>query len=197
MARSADILTTHQVAEKLGVNPVTVARWAKAGRLPAFRTAGGHRRIRKADLDRFLEDCGFFESASAPIEVTESKVLVAVANQDLATLIARSAAEQSGVAEVSSANDAFTAGLILGRDRPTVLFLDLKLPGVDGLELCRRLRRDTNFRGLRIVALAADGQDESEILTAGASECLTQPIGPPDIRDVLARVPAGKSPLSG
>lgn len=48
---SEDVLTSGEVAEKFGVDPKTVARWAKAGKLtPAFLTLGGHRRYRESDI---------------------------------------------------------------------------------------------------------------------------------------------------
>jgi excisionase family DNA binding protein len=47
-----DILTTRRVADVLGVSMDTVGRWAEAGMLPSFRTLGGHRRFRWADVRR-------------------------------------------------------------------------------------------------------------------------------------------------
>lgn len=43
------------VARLLGVHPGTVTRWVEEGRLKAIRTPGGHRRIARSELDRFLE----------------------------------------------------------------------------------------------------------------------------------------------
>jgi excisionase family DNA binding protein len=48
------ILTTKKVAEKFGVNPQTVIVWANTGRLPHFRTPGGHRRYLLADVEHLL-----------------------------------------------------------------------------------------------------------------------------------------------
>ena len=47
------LLGTHQAARLLSVDAGTVIRWADAGRFPAFRTPGGHRRILRTDLMRF------------------------------------------------------------------------------------------------------------------------------------------------
>jgi excisionase family DNA binding protein len=38
------------------VNPKTVTRWARSGRISAVRTIGGHRRFRSSEINRFLED---------------------------------------------------------------------------------------------------------------------------------------------
>jgi excisionase family DNA binding protein len=44
------ILTTQQVADLFAVHPTTVTKWADSGSLPHFRTPGGHRRFREADV---------------------------------------------------------------------------------------------------------------------------------------------------
>lgn len=54
MAEDA-LLTPGEVAEMFRVNPKTVTRWARAGRISAVRTLGGHRRFRAAEIRRFLE----------------------------------------------------------------------------------------------------------------------------------------------
>ncbi|MDQ1506494.1 MAG: hypothetical protein QOD57_4221 [Actinomycetota bacterium] len=51
-----ELLTPGEVAVMFRVNPKTVTRWARAGRIAAIRTIGGHRRFRASDIQRFLED---------------------------------------------------------------------------------------------------------------------------------------------
>lgn len=48
-------LTTGQVARRFGVHPATVWDWAETGKLPHFRTPGGHRRFHVIDVERLLE----------------------------------------------------------------------------------------------------------------------------------------------
>ena len=50
-----DLLTPTEVAELFKVNPKTVTRWAKAGKISAIRTLGGHRRFSAAEILRYLE----------------------------------------------------------------------------------------------------------------------------------------------
>ena len=45
------LLTPREVAELFGVDPKTVTRWAKAGKLTSIRTLAGHRRFRKSEVD--------------------------------------------------------------------------------------------------------------------------------------------------
>lgn len=49
------LLTPSEVARIFRVNPKTVTRWARSGKLPAIRTLGGHRRFRSADIRAFLD----------------------------------------------------------------------------------------------------------------------------------------------
>ena len=51
-----ELLTPSEVAVMFRVDPKTVTRWARAGRLSAIRTIGGHRRFRASEVERFLED---------------------------------------------------------------------------------------------------------------------------------------------
>ena len=72
---------------------------------------------------------------------------------------------------------------------PDIVILDLMLPGVDGLEVCRRLKGDPRTRNIPIVMLTAKG-DEADVVTGlelGASDYVTKPFSP---RVLTARIRA-------
>ena len=50
------LLTPSEVAAMFRVNPKTVTRWARAGKISAIRTLGGHRRFRASEIRRCLEE---------------------------------------------------------------------------------------------------------------------------------------------
>ena len=81
-------------------------------------------------------------------------------------------------------------GLKLARTyTPDLLLLDLMLPGIDGLEVCRRLKRDQSTDNVAILVLSAKGE-ESDVVTGlelGADDYVTKPFSP---RVLLARVKA-------
>ncbi|MBW3548374.1 MAG: BldC family transcriptional regulator [Actinobacteria bacterium] len=58
------LLTPSEVAQLFRVNPKTVTRWARAGKLSAIRTLGGHRRFRASEIHRCLEEMSGEEPAS-------------------------------------------------------------------------------------------------------------------------------------
>ena len=82
------------------------------------------------------------------------------------------------------------AGLALAREQaPDLVLLDLMLPGLDGLQVCRALRADTRTRALPILMLTARGGEADVVagLDAGADDYLTKPFSP---KILVARVRA-------
>jgi excisionase family DNA binding protein len=57
-----ELLTPGEVAVMFRVNPKTVTRWARAGKISAVRTLGGHRRFRASEIQRFLTDAQEFQA---------------------------------------------------------------------------------------------------------------------------------------
>jgi excisionase family DNA binding protein len=55
MMAKHELLTPSEVAVLFRVDPKTVSRWARAGRISAIRTIGGHRRFRASEIQRFIE----------------------------------------------------------------------------------------------------------------------------------------------
>jgi two-component system CheB/CheR fusion protein len=75
--------------------------------------------------------------------------------------------------------------------RPEVVLLDIGLPGMDGLEVARRLRQQPEFRDVLLVALTGYGRDEDRIRTqeAGFDVHLVKPVHANDLPPLLARIP--------
>ncbi len=71
--------------------------------------------------------------------------------------------------------------------RPDLILLDIMMPGMDGYEVCRRLKQDTTTRDIPVIFLTAlaEMEDERKGLEMGAVDYITKPISPPI---VLARV---------
>jgi two-component system phosphate regulon response regulator PhoB len=75
------------------------------------------------------------------------------------------------------------------RDNPDLVLLDLMLPGIDGLEICRRLKEDDLTRETPIVMVTAKGEESDLVLGLGlgADDYITKPFSP---RELVARVKA-------
>jgi len=100
--------------------------------------------------------------------------------------------------EVRMAPDGPSALVLAAELEPDVVLLDLGLPGMDGHEVARRLRR-AKGKALRIIALTGYGQDEDRQRTreAGFDEHLTKPVFPEVLKSALAAAPAGPRRAGG
>lgn len=98
------------------------------------------------------------------------------------------ALEQAGlcVSAVESAEQALPA---LAENRIDLLILDWMLPGISGVELARRLKRDSSYKDLPIILLTARGEEEDKIrgLEIGADDYITKPFSP---KELIARIKA-------
>ncbi|CAN5453001.1 hypothetical protein BH18ACT16_BH18ACT16_02060 [soil metagenome] len=63
--RDDSLLTPAEVAALFRVDPKTVTRWAKAGKLSSIRTRGGHRRYRAEEVRRFLDNSGMTQGVES------------------------------------------------------------------------------------------------------------------------------------
>ena len=116
-----------------------------------------------------------------------ARVLVVDDERDVARLVAYSLG-QAGF-EVASVSTAAEALLSAGRTRPAVIVLDVGLPDLSGLDVCRRLRADDELAGVGIVMLTAHGGRDDRIagLEAGADDYVIKPF---DVEEVVLRVRA-------
>jgi DNA-binding response OmpR family regulator len=96
--------------------------------------------------------------------------------------------EQAGYAVVTAADGA-SALEAAQREKPDLIILDLMLPEMDGLEVCRQLRRESNTSTTPIMMLTAKGEEIDKVvgLEVGADDYVTKPFGR---RELLARVRA-------
>ena len=85
---------------------------------------------------------------------------------------------ERGGFEVLKAHDAYAALDLLQADRPDLIILDVMMPGMDGIELCGRLRAMPALEATPVLILSARGDPESieQGLSAGANDYLQKPI---------------------
>lgn len=77
----------------------------------------------------------------------------------------------------------------VAKEQPDLIVLDLMLPGMDGLEVCRRLKLTPNFQQIPIIMLTAKGEVIDKVLglELGADDYMTKPFSP---RELIARIKA-------
>jgi len=173
-----------EAAELLGVSPVTVRNWARKGELTSHSTAGGHRRFLYEDIEVFARRNGM----TLFLNVSENlRVLVVEDDRQFSAFIAEALRTMEPPPETAFAYDGFEAGRLLQRSQPQLVLLDLMLPGMDGFEICRRLRQDPETRAIRIIAMTGfdSAENLARILDAGAELCLSKPFNMTELTDAI------------
>ena len=119
--------------------------------------------------------------------MSKEKILVVDDEQDLVKLV-RFNLEKDGYKVISAFNGE-DALFLARKERPDLIVLDLMLPGIDGLEVCKKLKADTELVNIAVIMLTAKGE-ESDItlgLKLGADDYVTKPFSP---KELVARVQA-------
>jgi excisionase family DNA binding protein len=197
------VFTTFEAAKLCHVSPLSIINWVNAGRLSAFRTPGGHRRIRREDLVAFMRENGL----PLPDELRRGsgrrKVLIVDEDATARTGLAEHlSGRPNDPCEVNTAADGFEAGRLVATTRPDVVILDLRVTGLDGCQVCRTIKADPQTSATLVLATTGYHTPETEarILECGAARCFAKPVDPTTVAayidSELAR-PAGKRPRRG
>ena len=171
-----ELLTTHDIGRLLQVDPSSVSKWIDRGLLTAFRTPGGHRRIRSSDLRSFL----IAHQMPIPEELGNGLVRILVVDDEKPVLDAMKRAFKpfAGQVEAVFTSSAVEALLSVAEQKPHGMLVDLNMPDVDGLEVCRRVRSRKSLEAVRLITMCADHSPRAveQSLKAGASACFAKPV---------------------
>ena len=170
-ATNDDVLSTREAAEQLGVALRTVQLWVENGVLPAWKTAGGHRRISRAAVDQLLNArSSALQGAGAvamPVPTGSStprlKILVVEDDPDELHLLCLVIQSWALPIELRTATNGFEALLKIGQSCPDLLLTDLNMPGMDGFRMIASLHSVGQlYEQLMIIVVTALAADEIE-----------------------------------
>lgn len=179
------IYTTYQVSQFCRVRLPTVIKWINDGKLAAYKTPGGHRRINKPDLVNFLKKYNM----PIPSELAQDLAKILVVDDDplVVRLLTTILKEGNSKYEIASASDGFSAGSQIMSMHPDLVVLDIKLPGIDGYKVCANIRDNNETSNIKILAVTGYNSPEvkEKIMACGADDFIIKPI---DKKDFLKRV---------
>jgi len=167
--------SSHAVAKLIHVSPSTVLAWVDKGILPAYRTIGGHRRIERTQLIKFLK----LHEMPVPESLLMVKRLLAIDDEPIfLRTLKRTLNEKAPKLKVETAVGAMEALLKVGTFGPNAVLIDAYMPGIDGIELCERLRADTDTAHILVIAITGDPSPSlaDKFKKAGALACLVKPL---------------------
>lgn len=158
--------STSEAAQRLGLSLGTVQQMVENGQLEGWKTAGGHRRIRVSSIEEFRARSMADNTQSQPRPAANSlQVLVAEDDRILQKLYEHTLSSWGLPLQIRLVSSGIDGLLEIGRVPPDLLITDLRMPGIDGFEMIRRLRADPQLQELDIVVVS--GLTEDEILENG------------------------------
>jgi len=202
MPPSKKIFTTFDAARIFNVDITTVINWVDSGKLPAYKTPGGHRRITRDDLADFAARYGLpmekpllksmDKSASGQKSFCPKKLKVLIVEDDASVAgfiskVVRGTFTGKGYDVLFEvATDGFQGGEKLSSFKPDIVVLDIRLPGVDGFEVLRWIKKNYR-RKVRVIAVTAFPSKEikEKIIRSGADDFLAKPFGVETLKEKL------------
>jgi excisionase family DNA binding protein len=164
-----DVFTTYEVAQYCKVTITTVVNWIKDGSLVAYKTKGGHRRIKRADFEEFLH------KHNMPVSF-QQKILVVDDDYSIQSGL-KKLFESEGY-EVEVASNGFEAGIMVKDFYPSVVILDLIMPEFDGFAVCELIKKHKELKYIKVIVLTGFPSQENiaKAKKVGADKCFAKPI---------------------
>ena len=159
------------------VSPITVRQWAQKGMLEARTTAGGHRRFLIEDVKQFAQ------ARNIDLRLDTPAVLVVDDDRQLNNFLVDLLSAHTDEMAIYSAYDGFEAGRLVTQHKPQIVLLDIMMPGMNGVEVCRAIKGEAQTAHARVIGMTGRFTDqvEQDMLEAGAEVLLKKPFSNDDI----------------
>lgn len=172
--KKPELLSAGEVAAHCRVSYEAVKHWVQTGKLKAFTTPGGHRRVRVEDFQEFLHKYRIPQlEEHAP---AKRRVLIVDDDPAIVQLLTRFFGKM-GDYELATAEDGFDAGLQLAAFRPELVVLDLVMPHLDGFVVCRKIKSSPRTKDIRVLVITGEATEKNiqKALECGADGWLAKP----------------------
>ena len=172
-------LTTGKIAEYCHVTYPAVLKWIVSGKLKAYRTPGKHSRVKPEDFITFLKEYNM--PIPKELELLEhkngrKKILIVDDDKNMTRSIERTL-NLKGEYALELAFDGFDAGRRVAEFKPDLVILDIRMPGLDGYEVTKRIKDIPELSHTKIIAISAFFEEEGKdrVIALGADVCLDKP----------------------
>ncbi len=184
-----EILTVYTASRYCNVSPKTIINWIDAGHIKAYKTVGGHRRIRKPDLRAFMKGQGI-PLPDGEMAGGRSRILIVDDDPIIVETLVMALEEEEHDYEIISAADGFEAGLQVNHFRPHLVILDIMMPDIKGYDVCRKIKENEETKDTKIIVLSAYLDDDKfkKMKEYGADLCFSKPLPLPRLKEAVARL---------
>jgi CheY-like chemotaxis protein len=145
--------STFEVGKICNVAHTTVINWIERKELAAHSTPGGHRRVYYNDFLLFLRKYHM----RIPPELLEAEakpcVLIVDDDAEMLVMLSRAFKEHAPELKVRTTQNGMEALMIVGRAHPDVIILDVVMPGMDGLAVCKTLKAGEASNDIKVLVI--------------------------------------------
>jgi excisionase family DNA binding protein len=169
---SSNYYTTLEVAKMLGMAVRSIQLMVDRGDLQAWKTPGGHRRITRESLERWLAGTrsGVSASQGPKLEggrgrrrgaaVHYPRVLLIEDSSHFQNLVSMLVKQKFPGVDLHIANDGITGLVSFGQLQPDLIIVDILLPGIDGATMITGLKRHALFGNCKLIVLTSLDQEQ-------------------------------------
>ena len=184
-----DILTVFQASKYCNVSPKTIINWIEAGHIEAYKTVGGHRRIKMSNMEDFMRKQGI-PVPEEEIISDRKRILIVDDDPIIVETIVQALEEEEYDYEIISASDGFEAGLQVNHFKPNLLILDIMMPDIKGYDVCKTIKESEETKDTKIIVLSAYLDDEKfkKMKEYGADLCFSKPLPLPQLKEEVAKL---------
>lgn len=184
-----ELYTTGEVARICKMAIRTVQLYCEKGVFEVRKSpVTGHRRISRDSFILFMKE---HKIPISRLDDLERKT-VFIADDDKRFVKILSTAIRSALpdCEIATAHDGYTALIEISALKPDIVIMDIRMPKIDGIELCRRLKENTRTKRIKIVAVTAYAEQgyDDQVEAAGALRCFFKPLKLTDFAEYLKKV---------
>ena len=182
-----EIFTVFTASKYCNVSSKTIINWIEAGHIKAYKTIGGHRRIKKSDLEEFMRRQGIPIPDLPEVDVRK-RILIVDDDPIIVETLVQALEEDEHDYDVISAADGFEAGIQVSHFKPHLLILDIMMPDIKGYEVCRKIKCNGETEHIKIIVLSAylDEEKFKIMKENGADRCFSKPLLLPKLKEEVA-----------
>ncbi len=188
-------LTISDISRMCCLPETTVVDWIRTGKLPCLIGTNGDIRVQLMDLVRLLQ----LLRLRIPEELCPEnplKILIVDDEPSMRRLLRLNLQGQFPGVNIEESAEGFHAGWRAHDFMPDVMLLDLRMPGINGFDVCRLIREKPEFANTKIIVVSGMGEKEAreKVLSLGANDFIAKPFDLKTLKEkILAQLPPSKS----
>lgn len=180
-----NLMGIKEVAKFLKMNKMTIYKLAREGRMPAFKIASEWR-FKRDLLDKWLmkqlRGGDGIRRANADVSPYQCSTILVVDDENVICDFFACTLKEYRILTAAGGEEALE---IVARENPDIILLDIKMPGIDGIETLKRIKKINKESVVIMLSAYATLEDNFEATRLGAYSSMSKPFDIKDIRAVI------------